>query len=220
VDYPITSASAELQIAGPADTILVFPGTSKSIEFTITSGNLAGQNPVVHTADYQSFSVNGSWFVDQEKVHLGATVWGNQVTTAPVTEAFGIQIGNQSCPVPITVKVSDFYLADSFETNCPDDTIFIPRGGNFLLRFSCLDTARVVVPKARILRILNGIGYEMHWNWQNPKFIVSWAERDSISFYCMFAAFADITPSTEDYYMHITFPMSNKSLTLPIWIRY
>jgi hypothetical protein len=217
---PAASGTSTLRIIAVSDTVEVFPNATVQIEFKIMSGFVENQEPKVHTAAYEGFSINGPLFADQERTRMTADLWGYHITPAPVHINYEIVIGGQACLVPITVRVSDFYLASSFQTNCPGDTIVIPRGGTFLLTFACLDSSHHVVSRARIQRMA-WLSYSVYVNsWDNPKFIVSYVTPDSTNFNYLFASLPDITPDNNDNFMNVSFYISNKTLSFPIRIRY
>jgi hypothetical protein len=210
----------EVVIKGPTDEIELFPGSYTSIDFPLESGSAGEREPVVRDSSYGSFEIVGPWFTDETKKTLYSTFWGRSISNGPRTITYAIELGDETHRFPLTVRVSDFYYANSFRTNLPGDTLRIPRGGSFLLHITCLDTMDRAVPRSFIGRI--ALGYSVVWGngipdekWEFKS--VSW---DTVSYSFVFEALQAIIPGPDDKNMYWQFQVSNKQLYLPVRITY
>jgi hypothetical protein len=216
-----TISPTKFKISASTETVEVFPWSLISFEMTIESGEFStDEQPVFQDTTIGSFEIRGPWFKDNAQQKLFFQISGKEMPASAKTVIMNVQIGNQKCQVPITVKVSEFYLAQKFDTNLQNDTINIPKGGNYLLKITCKDSSGQTTSRKQIERLGFGLHYAVNQNQSNQKFIVSSADRDTINYYIMFSAFPDIAPSSDDSNLWFTFYLSNKNITWPIKIIY
>jgi hypothetical protein len=211
---------ATFSIASTADSVSVFPGETKSICFVITSTEPDTIYPVVKDTVCEFFKIAGPWFNGQmrDKIYFGVT--GYKALANPVTVMRTINIGDQFCQVSINIKVPEFYLANSFSNNAPNDTIVIQRGSSFLLSITCHDASGRITPKAEIDRLNVNRGCSWYEGSYNPKMSVVDTNKDTVNYYFILSTFPDILPSDDDRFREFTFILSDKRLTIPIKINY
>lgn len=211
----------EFKLNASSETIEIFPRSITEFKMTVISGEFKeDEHPVFKDTTLGSFEISGPWFKDNSRKILFFQIIGKEMPASAVTVVMTVQIGLQTCQIPITVKVSDFYLATKFETNLENDTIQIPKGGNCLLRITCKDSSNNVTSKQQIEQLGFSLNYSINQSYQNQKFTITSAYRDTINYYIMFSAFPDIEPSIDDANLKFTFYLSNKSLILPIKLIY
>lgn len=214
------SSPSIFSITSTSEMVNVFPGETTVISLAIISTEIDIIHPIFRDTVSNYFKISGPWFNGQQrdKIYFGIT--GYKAMPNPATVILPVILGTNSSQATINLKVSDFYLANSFSTNVPSDTINIQRGGTFLLSITCHDTSGRVTPKAQIDRLNVNRGCSWYEGSYNPKMSVTDTNKDTVNYYFILSTFPDIIASDDDRFREFTFILSNKRYTLPIKINY
>lgn len=203
-----------------SDTIVVFPNSYKSVKLSLLKGLIDPTKLEIQNFNFNNFNVSGPWVADTTNKVVAFNIWGSNVTSIPESVTLPVKINNKTYNIMLTVRVSELYLIDRFETNSINDTITITEGANFLLNITCIDTSNNVTPKSVIEPLGFGLGYGYWQNNAHLKFVVSSVNLDSVHYSFMFAAFNDISPDDDDRNLSFSFNIGGKGFWLPVKIIY
>ena len=217
---PVTSSSANDNIIAPKNTIDLFPDSYKNIEIALNSTVPDNIPPSIMDRDYGYFTVNNAWVIHDSTDKIIISLTGQQIMLNAETFIVSINIGEQKYEFQFKVFVHDFYYGEKLETNTPNDTIYISKVGNFLLKITCKDTSGKTIPKAQIYSLGLGYNYGIMQNYNDLKIAIATVDKDDTSYYFMLSALPDIIPDELDKGIYFSFGISNKSLKLPIEIIY
>ena len=209
-----------LSVIPPSDTIDVFVQQVITLELTILSAVEGSAQLSEQDTNLTSFRIEGPWFVNNSRQKIFLYVTGTKVTQNPTTVLLTVRIGDQTCQVPITVRVFHFGLVNSFDTNAPNDTIPISKAGTFLLRITCRNVSGKIVSKEQIDLLNLGVGYSWHEASFSQKLTASPVYRDTTNYYFLLSTFPDIVPSDDDSLLAFSFYLSDLKLFLPVKINY
>ncbi len=207
-------------ITTPVDSIDLYPESSKIIELTINSDSLGYSQILLEDNNYEYFLINGIWISDLKTKKVMVVFLGKKEMSEAETALLTIKIGEEKYKVPVKVFVHDFNFVGRLETNISTDSLFIPKGSNFLLKITCKDTSNKIIAKSQLYNLGLGYFYSLDQNNDNEKIVVTNIYKDDISYYFLISVLTDITPGYEDKFLDFTFRISTKSITFPIKIIY
>jgi hypothetical protein len=217
---PVTPDSVNDNVIASKNTIDLFPDSYKNIDISLNSAVPDNIQPSIKDRDYGYFTVNNARVIHDSTDKIIISLTGKQIMLNAETFIVSINIGEQKYKFQFKVFVHDFYYGEKLETNTPNDTIYISKDGNFLLKITCKDTSGKTTPKVQINSLGLGYSYGILQNYNDLKIAMATVDKDDTSYYFMFSALPDIIPDELDKGIYFSFGISNKSLTLPIKIIY
>ena len=182
----------------------------RNIELTINSNNLGYTRVSLEDNDYGYFQVNSLWISDYTAKKLSAGIMGIKEMSKAETVILSIKIGGQKYRVPINIFVHDLNFIKRLETNISNDTIFISKGRNFLLKITCIDTSNKIISKAQINSLGIDYIYFLNQNYGIQKIVATTLDKDDISFTFLLSVLPDIMPGDEDKLLDFTFHLSSE----------